>query len=162
MSDSQLVRFECESPYMSYVYVRSVGSSLFVLDEREEPSPLIIFDDGFVTVDEDAVVFFDRSDRGTISWFSGREPLKVERVNSCRVNAKGGNYAVKFINSDKTVVFIVNFGKDFNFVGDADVFICGGVEGSIFFCLKSLFSEQPKSSRLLHYYEDNSAACRLH
>nr|BDT53075.1 19 kDa protein [wheat closterovirus 1] len=162
MSDTQLAHFKCESPYMSYVYLKGVGPSLFVLDKREDPSPLLIFDDGFVTVDEDAVKFFDRNDRGILSWFNGREPYRVDRIDSCRVNVKGNNYAVKFINSDKTMVFIVNFGKDFNFVGDADVFICGGVEGSIFFCLKSLFFEQPRSSRLLHYYEDNSAAYRLH
>lgn len=155
MSEDPLVSAVITASYHTYVYVTPLGKSFFVYETPGTlPLPSIVFDDGYLSLSELGAIFTTRSQLGLVEWFTARDCAGVTHVNSCPGRPNKGVATITFICGGKTLFFTVNFGKDLTFVGDQGVFVCGSTRGSIFSCLSNLFSRQPSSSRVTHYYED--------
>jgi len=161
MSDTRLVSVECHGPYQSYIYVNAVENSFFVREFDQSPNIVMVFDDGYVILEKGLFIFTDRCEEGITSWFSTREPIQVRHVSFLPGRVEDSKPVVKFINKFKTLTISNSLGIEMTFVGDSDVFVCGKVKGTIFSCLRQLFSNQTSASELVYYYEDCSTIPRL-
>jgi hypothetical protein len=161
MSEDEIVSFRSYGPHQSYVYVNAVDASFYVREDDRGSNVVFVFDDGFITVDGKSTMLNKRDTEGVVSWFSEREPTRVEHISAPPGRVRSENSTVKFVNKFKTMGFLMNLSKDVTFVGDSDIFVCGELKGTIFSCLHQLFSEQITSAKFVQYYEDSPATSRL-
>lgn len=146
--------------YSSYVYVHSQLASLLVTEDEDGKSPCFVFHDGVINKNKDGRLSFFRreKDSTTADWFLGRRLHSVVRMGSLPIRSISGESTITFTSAAKVIVFATDCGKDYSFVGDSEDFVCGLVRGSIFDCLKQIFSESSSllPTTLNSYHEDNS------
>lgn len=140
----------------SYLYVRPSVCSFIVKEPPNDAHTVMVFDDGFITVDETVMTFNKRPLTGIVDWFTGRTPTAVVRVGPPVGRPSRDHSTLTFTNSFKTVVFSVSGPETKTFVGDSDYFVCGNIQGSLFECLHDSFRHISTSSSLHSYYEDNT------
>lgn len=146
--------------YSSYMYVHSQLPSLLVTEKEDNRPPCFVFHDGVISTTKDGSPSFFQREKGSgvTDWFLGRQVHSVVRMGSLPVRSVSGESTITFTSVAKVVVFGTDGGEDYSFVGDSEDFVCGLVRGSIFDCLKQIFTESSPSlpTQLNSYHEDNS------
>lgn len=144
----------------SYVYVHSQLPSLLVTEEEGSESPCFVLHDGTVCKNENGFPSFHKREKDSVTadWFLGRRTHSVVRMGSLPVRSISGEATITFTSGTKVLVFGTDAEKDYSFVGDSEDFVCGLVRGSIFDCLKQIFSESSPSfpTKITSYHEDTS------
>lgn len=156
MNEQGMEELVISSGLQSYVYVLPSPGSSLVVSTNDATPPTLVFDDGFVTMVKERVIFTNRVELGVINWFSQREPIDVKLIGPPSRKLSGDLKSVTFTDKWKTIGFSVDLPRSYTFVGDCGVFVCLEVRGSVFSCLQELFRLHLESSKIFQYYEDSA------